>query len=415
MIDIIEKRLCCGCAACVQKCPKSCIDMFEDEEGFLYPQVDKSSCINCHLCEHVCPVINQRNPRHPEICKAIKAKDEKLRQNSSSGGVFSLIAERILCEGGVIFGACFNEKWEVVHGWTENVSDYHKFRGSKYVQSRIGNAYKQAELFLKEGRKVLFSGTPCQISALKLFLGREYTNLYLMDFVCHGVPSPGIFRWYLQEKVNKYAPKTGKNTVSFLPINSIPQGDVLVPSTMRIEDIHFRDKRNGWKKYSFVFTFTKPLGDGKQNSVSFSSNVCENAYLQGFIGDLFLRPSCHDCPCRHLKSGSDVMVGDFWGQEYTFPNFDKDTGVSAIFPLTPKGFKLMQEIEPEAQIVERPFCDFLKYNPAIFSSKSIPDVRGKFWSLPYKYSLEERIRKAYQAPLRERILYRLKRFFYHWK
>lgn len=219
MISINDKKDCCGCAACVQRCPKQCITLHEDNEGFLYPQVDESLCIDCGLCEKVCPVINQADERTPLGVYAAKNPNESVRMQSSSGGVFTMLAERIIDEDGVVFGACFDERWEVVHSYVETKEALAKFRGSKYVQSKIGSTYQQVEGFLKSGRKVLFSGTPCQIAGLKKYLRKEYDNLLAVDFICHGVPSPGVFRTYLQEEINRSFARQGdgKNTVLLSP------------------------------------------------------------------------------------------------------------------------------------------------------------------------------------------------------
>ena len=214
MISFSKKEDCCGCNACVQRCPKQCITMQTDKEGFWYPVVNKEDCNNCGLCEKVCPVINQR-----ESCKPIKTfaainKDEETRLASSSGGIFSLFAEETLNAGGVVFGAAFNKNWDVEHIEIETLDGIEKLRGSKYTQSNIGNCYKKAERYLKEGRKVLFSGTPCQIAALKLFLKKDYEGLTTIDVVCHGVPSPEVWKKYLNETIEKENwNKIGKNSV----------------------------------------------------------------------------------------------------------------------------------------------------------------------------------------------------------
>lgn len=188
MIRIVDKRDCCGCSACVQRCPKHCITLQEDAEGFLYPYVDESSCIDCGLCEKVCPMLHSGEPRKPLVVYAARNRNEKVRLQSSSGGVFTALAETVVHEGGVVFGVCFDEKWEVVHTYADNCDELVKFRGSKYVQSKMGDCYQQVETFLKAGRKVLFSGTPCQIRGLKLFLRKEYENMLAVDVICHGVP-----------------------------------------------------------------------------------------------------------------------------------------------------------------------------------------------------------------------------------
>ena len=191
MISIKDKIDCCGCSACVQTCPKQCIRLEEDNEGFLYPSVNKSLCVECGQCDNVCPMLHGHEPQEPVGVYAATNPDEGIRMQSSSGGIFSLIAENIIRQGGVVFGAAFNEDWEVTHCFAETVDGIARFRGSKYVQSRTGTTYAEAERFLKAGRKVLYSGTPCQIAGLKSFLRKEYGNLLTVDCVCHGVPSPG--------------------------------------------------------------------------------------------------------------------------------------------------------------------------------------------------------------------------------
>ena len=200
MIQLMHKEDCCGCSACVQICPRHCIEMKENLEGFLYPLVDSHSCIECHLCEKVCPVLNQNDSIRPLKVCATKNPDEQIRMKSSSGGVFSILAESVIAAGGVVFGAGFNEHWAVVHSYTETKEGLSAFRMSKYLQSVVGNTYKEVQAFLKQGRLVLYSGTPCQIAGLKLFLRKDYDNLLTVDFICHGVPSPGVFRWYLTEE-----------------------------------------------------------------------------------------------------------------------------------------------------------------------------------------------------------------------
>lgn len=326
MISITEKHKCCGCSACVQRCPKGCIEMREDEEGFLYPQVDLDACIDCGLCEKVCPVILQAEKREPLACYAAYNPDESVRRESSSGGIFSLLAEKTINEGGVVFGASWNEHWQVAHSYTETREGLTQFRGSKYVQSVIGESYKQAEEFLKTGRKVLFSGTPCQIAALKLFLRKDYDNLLTVDFICHGVPSPGVFRAYLQEELHYRI--TGKR--KHIPF--VPNEGLSLPPEATITHIGFRDKCSGWKSYSFRCMY-QTNGDIQE----FAEDLGTNTFLKGFLTDLYLRPSCHKCPAKSLKSGSDITIGDFWGFEDMPEMKDDDKGISAILVNTQKG------------------------------------------------------------------------------
>lgn len=322
MIKIKDKSACCGCVACVQRCPKQCISLKEDKEGFLYPIVDEQTCIDCGLCEKVCPIINPNEPREPLKVYAAKHKDDEIRMKSSSGGIFTLLAEQIIDEGGVVFGARFDEYWEVMHDYTETKEGLAVFRGSKYVQSRIGNTYQQAENFLKQGRKVMFTGTPCQIAGLKRFLRKEYENLLAVDFVCHGVPSPKVWRMYLDETLARQG--IGKNTVF---------SHAMLRQKF-IRSVEFRSKSTGWKKYSFALTLTQATADGEENSVLLSSVFWENPFMRSFLCDFILRPVCYQCTCKSGKSGADITLGDFWGIEIIKPELDDDRGCGLVMDYT---------------------------------------------------------------------------------
>lgn len=354
MIQITDKSLCCGCAACVQRCPKQCITLHEDHEGFLYPKADADACIDCGLCEKVCPILNEGNKRKPLKVYAAINKDEKIRLESSSGGIFTLLAEQTIEEGGIVFGARFDENWQVCLDYTETIEGIAAFRGSKYVQARTENTYQQTEKFLKEGRKVLFSGTPCQIAGLKKFLRKEYDNLLAVDFVCHGVPSPKVWRKYLQELL---ASKGEKNTVSFSPNpSSVSEG--YAP----IAGISFRNKALGWGKYSFVLrrNLTKATAEGEKNSVSFSDMHRENTFMRLFLSDVILRPSCYHCHCKEGKSEADITIADFWGIGSISPKMDDDKGTSLIILQTEKGeqtFSKLDVVKKEQTYEEASRCN----------------------------------------------------------
>ena len=204
MISIEEKGQCSGCSACYSMCPKEAIAMQEDTEGFVYPFVDNSKCINCELCVKVCPIKKENKKVVSNIhAIACKNKEEKIREESTSGGVFTALSELVINQGGVVFGAIYDENLNVKHSYVENIDECNKFRGSKYVQSSIGDAFKKVKEFLVQGRLVMFSGTPCQVAGLYSYLGKEYDNLILIDLVCHGAPSPKVFRKYIKSLENK--------------------------------------------------------------------------------------------------------------------------------------------------------------------------------------------------------------------
>ena len=336
MICITDKKNCCGCTACVQRCPKQCIRLEEDTDGFLYPKVDEETCIKCGLCEKVFPILNQADKLPVQEVLAVKNPDEGERMNSSSGGVFLPLAREVIAKGGVVFGAVYDEHWEVHHVFAEKIEDVYPMMGSKYLQSRIDNCYKEAEQFLKQGREVLFVGSPCQIAGLRTFLrNKEYPNLLAVDFLCHGVPSPGVWRRYLAEIYSSNALKehcrrhaaTGKNTVLLLSLNA----------KSPIGDIKFRDKcESGWKKYRFVVR-SKSASKADQNTVLSSDIHYMNPFMQGFLSDIYLRPSCYACKCKNGVNHSDMTIADFWGINQIAPEFDDDKGVGLVLLNTKKG------------------------------------------------------------------------------
>lgn len=379
MIEIKQKNECCGCCACMQKCPKQCIQMLEDQEGFLYPRVDSSLCINCHLCENVCPIINVNLPREPIECYAGYNPDREVRMNSSSGGIFTMFAESIIRDGGVVFGAKFDDNWNVCHGYTETLDGLVAFRGSKYVQSFIGETYKQAKKFLDSGRKVLFTGTPCQIAGLRFFLKKEYENLLTVDFICHGVPSPGVFRSYLQEEINNYVLSKYTEDKVFLVSKDIPylKKKISLPGNLKIINICFRDKCEGWRKYGFSIRLAIMADKEKHNSVVLSTNVANNSFLKGFLNDLYLRPSCYNCHFKSLSSGADITIADYWRVERIHPRLDDDMGVSAIIINTEKGRGFCQVFSKNWVVSD---IDFIrKYNSALVKSVALSEKRSIFF------------------------------------
>ena len=358
MINIKNKKDCCGCNACVQRCPKQCITMQADNEGFLYPIVDTAQCTDCGQCEKVCPVINQNEPCKPLKVYAAYNKDEEIRMQSSSGGIFTMLAEATIKKGGVVFGVKFNADWMPEFGYTETIEGIAPFRGSKYVQAIVSNAYKQAEEFLNSGREVLFTGTPCQIAALKRFLRKEYDNLLTVDIICHGVPSPKVWNMYLEETCSKL-------------LTTMPDGKNSVGSAVGgtykscIEAISFRSKITGWKKFSFLLKLNFPNCDGKNTGV-FAETLDKNAYMRAFLSDIILRPSCYACPTKQGKSHSDITLADAWGIKKYAEFFDDDKGTSYIIENTKKGSIAIsmlnfQQTDMDFELVKR-------HNPAWMNS-----------------------------------------------
>lgn len=383
MIEIVEKSDCVGCEACVQRCPKQCIVMKEDAEGFLYPQIDIEKCIDCGLCERVCPVINQGEPRKPLVAYAAKNQDESVRLSSSSGGIFTALAEYVIAQGGVVFGARFDESWNVVHDYVETIEGLSAFRGAKYVQSRIGQSFLRAETFLKQGRMVLFSGLPCQITGLKKFLRKDYDNLITVELFCHGVPSPMVWKRFLEEEV------------------AIPH--------IRLKSISFRDKVSGWKNSSFFYS--QEDANGVQlHRMPFAKNL----FMRGFLADLYLRPSCYHCPAKQFKSGSDLTIGDYWGVKLAHPELDDDKGVSAVLVNTDRGVKILQTVQ-HISLYASTFENVVKCNPALMKSAQEPAKRPLFFELLNQYKVSEIVVKlthiSFLCKMQRKIRRKLSHFF----
>ena len=390
----LPTKNCTGCSACLQKCPKQCISMIANEEGFLYPQVDSNQCIHCNLCEKVCPILNKNEYKQPIQIYIGHNLNGKIILQSSSGGIFTLLAERIIEEGGVVFGARFNENWEVIHDYVESSKDLFLLRGSKYVQSNIGKSYLEVQSFLKSGRKVLFSGTPCQIAGLKKFLNVEYENLLTIDFICRGVPSPSVWRRYLQEY-------TINNELS----NNITRSHINNDSKYFISNISFRDKTFGWKNFCLNIL---PSSNQKKNIITLQDSVNNNSYLQGFIHNLYLRPSCHNCQIKSWSSNSDITLADAWGIWNEHPELDNDKGSSIITILSYKGEKYFKDIHKCGLFITENEDFILKYNPAAYHSAKSHKNRKKFFYLfiNSQYTFPEIIHKCLPQPsLMEKIIW----------
>lgn len=300
MIKIESKNQCCGCSACVERCPKQCISFEEDKEGFRYPKVDESRCIDCHICEKVCPVIN--TPNESSIVKAFAASlhDTAIKKASSSGAIFSFLASKTIQEGGIVFGARYDDNWEVYHDSCSDIESLGLFRSSKYMQSRIGDCFIRVENSLKEGKQVLFSGTPCQIAGLKKFLQKNYDNLTTIDVICHGVPSPKAWRLYLKDMLRK---------------------GIVGPDLSDITEVNFRAKVENWIDFKVLI---------KSKNSDYISSKDEDPYFRAFNMNVTLRPICYECPFKCGKSGSDITMADFWGIQKLDPSAYDDQGTSLI-------------------------------------------------------------------------------------
>ena len=354
--DGLKKEQCTGCGLCSQICPAKCIVMIENSEGFLYPKVDSESCVHCDLCVNKCPILSDgvlsHDEQYPQYYDAINKNEEELKR-ASSGGVFSALANIILRDGGYVCGCVYNEQMDAVHVLSNNRNTIMRMYGSKYVQSNISNCFYDIRGKLQNGVKVLFTGTACQVAALKSYLGKEDENLYTVDILCHGVPSPGLFRLFVNCLNKKY--------------------------NHRVVDIKFRDKeKKGWGSEHR----TSVLYDNGKKIWPFMP-----AYFSAFFYGLNLRESCYQCRFAGTNRVSDLTIGDFWGSWQKYGKRFKE-GISVISINSDKGNVLFTRIQETFSFVEK-----LSQQEAICSNDNFyhpvkrPKERDSFYIDLTKYKL----------------------------
>ena len=362
MINIKDKKNCCGCKACEIICPKNCIEMTVDEEGFWYPIVDKDKCIDCGMCEKSCPVLNKASRKKSFDVKIYGAysNNESIRINSSSGGMFSELATSVLEKNGAVFGCTMNGDFSFAkHIKVEDVDDLSKLQGSKYLQSDTNITFEEVKNCLQNGQKVLYSGTPCQIAGLKGYLKKSNTSdleLITVDFICHGVASSKIWNSYKEnlEKVFK----------------------------SKLKKVEFRNKTYGWKNFSLYCSF--------ENQKIYKEKITDDLYLRGFVADYYLRPSCYDCQFKGDNIKSDITLADFWGIDKVNPKFNDDKGASLVVIHSQKGQQIFDEIIDNEKITY--FSENaekgLEYNPSYYNSVKMKSMRKVFFKQFEKNGVE---------------------------
>lgn len=362
---------CCGCGACINICPVDAITMRDDEYGFRYPYVNADLCITCKKCEKVCDFVKTENVgMSPLKAYAAVHKDFSVLNKSSSGGVFSALVEYVLSQNGAVCGCIFDESLNAIHVCVEEEKDIISMRKSKYLQSDIGFIYREVKGRLDNQQLVLFTGTPCQVAAVKSFLApKKYDNLLTMDLICHGVPSQQMFNKYLEYLEQKYRTK--------------------------IIGFDFRSKRYGWQRYSTEFTDyrkkTKNLG--KFNEF----------YMPAFTGGNIVRPSCFSCKYACKERVGDITAGDFWGQEKSHLSLDAKKGLSLCIINTQKAIDLLPELKKRLHLEE------VDYNVAATGNYCLnaPTSKGKKWE-EYMKAFEndqiEQIAQRYKKSHRKAIL-----------
>lgn len=356
MEEIVSKKMCTGCTACVNICPRKAIIMKVDSDGFKYPVIDQEKCINCGLCEKTCPVINTKSKDSLNICYVAYNKSFIERMNSSSGSIFSLIANYILNNRGIVIGAAFDNNNHLRHIAIDKKEDLNPLRKSKYLQSDLNDIFKYIKDQTKT-RRVLFVGTPCQVAGLKAFM-KNNDNLITIDLCCHGVPSPKLFSKFVKELENKY-------------------NDKLI-------NYDFRDNESGWDSYSNTFEFIN-------NKISERNK--ENNYMRLFLANVALRESCYNCNFKLGNKYSDITLGDYWGIKNYYPEMYNKEGVSAIIINTENGKQIFNSICSDINYKKCTIDEITNGNPCLIESVKRPVNRDKFFNDIEKKSTNELVKK----------------------
>lgn len=356
MIEKIKK--CTGCTACINICPKAAIQMEADDEGFLYPDINADLCIECNLCDKVCPVLQDNSASDNNLTVyAVKNKDTVAREVCASGGIFSALSYWIIERGGCVYGAAFDKNFGVIHMRAENKRALNYMSGSKYPQSVLGDTFQELKRELDNGRNVLFSGTPCQVDGLKKYLGKTYDSLYLCDVICHGVMSPRVFADFIDMLKKKY--------------NS------------EVKSICFRDKKENWINQRWKYQ----MGSGK-------IKVDDTYILQLkklYYDHLCIRPSCHECRYANLNRTGDLTIGDYWGIDSAVPEFRDSLGVSCVLVNTEKGQMLFNEISERVDFIQTPTEKCIQ--PQLEHPSECSERRDEFWQSYQINSFEQMLKK----------------------
>lgn len=337
-------KSCCGCSGCGQICPKNCISMKPDSEGFLYPEVDESICIECGICIKHCPILTDVSRCNIPKVYAAKYKDRGSTFKSTSGGLFIPIAKSVLSMGGVVFGCAYDENLVAKHIKVETEDELYRLQSSKYVQSDTRGIYKQVKTELENGKEVLFSGTGCQAAGLRSFLGKDYGNLLITDIVCHGVPSPKLFKNY----IDYMGKKLGGTLTSY----------------------NFRSKeKRGWDLY-----YKAENGQKSKSDYGFF-----DPYYSAFLYCKTYRESCYECKFANKNRVSDITLADYWGIQKFHPEFFDENGVSLVLVNTEKGKKYLEKIKDKLEIIESDYNKASVMNANLVHPSKRPSCRDSIY------------------------------------
>ncbi len=372
MICIDKKENCCGCTACYNICPKKAISMKEDEEGFLYPNIDKSKCIDCGLCDRICPIKNKKENNIEPKAYSMRVKDKEILKRSTSGGFFTPLAKYVLDNSGIVFGVGYDDKFNVVHKEINKIDDIKELVGSKYVQSYLGDTFKRVKDYLDKGKIVLFSGTPCQIEGLRKYLDKEYDNLIIMDLICHGTPSAKLWKKYITYQEKKYKSK--------------------------IQKAYFRNKTYGYHSGTMKLVF--------ENGKVYYGSARVDFMLKSFFKEISSRPSCYNCNFKSRKHNSDFTVFDCWHISNYVKNIkDDDKGYTNVIVNSKKAQQILEKIKDNITLYEVDLNEIIRLDGSMVENSTKPhEKRFEFYRSLDNVEIEETIQKYIPISKMDRVI-----------
>lgn len=382
MVEICPRWKCTGCASCYNSCPKGAIKMVEDPCGYVHPVIDPDTCINCALCVKVCPAINQVEYNYPIGCFAAAVKDESELLSSASGGIASLLSRHVISKGGVVYGCTGQDIRNVHHIRIDKVDEVALLKGSKYVQSCIGDVYRQVKQDLKDDRLVLFTGTPCQIAGLYGYLRAKHEHLLTVDLICHGVPSQKM----LNDNIAMYA---GKD-----------ESDITVRFRWK-EKVKAKCDAPWRIAYGWIL-------QSSHMQRTYRTKLYNDSYMFGFLGMLTYRSSCYSCKYAHITRCSDITLGDYWSLPSGL-GLVNGKGVSVVLVNTSKGFELWKDVSDRCVSLERSVADAQRGNGQLMAPAPMHKNYHRFVELYPQKGLRKSLRIAFWRPYIRLIINDIKR------